>query len=171
DEDAARVAELGYFHFCELGNWFVARTGYTGEKGLELIIPEADALAVWDKLMELGVKAIGLGARDTLRLEAGMNLYGHDMDDSISPLAANLEQAIAWETSEQQAREFIGRAALEEHRALQAAGELPVLVGLVLEGRGVLREGQKVVASSDDNTAGEKTAGEGVVTSGSFSPT
>lgn len=156
--EATMVAELGNFRCCELDGRFVARTGYTGEKGLELIMPEADAAAFWDKLLAAGVKPVGLGARDTLRLEAGMNLYGHDMDETTSPLAANLEQVINWEPED---REFIGRTALKEHKALQAAGHMPVLTGLVLEGRGVLREGQKVVCAD----------GEGTVTSGGFSPT
>jgi aminomethyltransferase len=82
---AASVRALGNFRSLESGDWFIARTGYTGERGLELLIPNAEAPALWDQLLQLGVKPIGLGARDTLRLEAGMNLYGHDMDESVSP--------------------------------------------------------------------------------------
>ena len=153
------VRELGNFRGVELDdNWFVARTGYTGEKGLELIFPEQEAPGFWERLLEAGVKPVGLGARDTLRLEAGMNLYGHDMDETISPLAANMEQTIAWEP---ESRNFIGRKALTQHQKLRDMGELPELVGLVLESRGVLREGQKVVTDR----------GEGIITSGSFSPT
>jgi len=153
------VQALGNFRGVELdGDWFIARTGYTGEKGLELIFPAAQSPAIWDRLLAAGVKPIGLGARDTLRLEAGMNLYGHDMDESVSPLAANMEQTVAWEP---EARDFIGRAALNQHRELQRQGQLPVLTGLVLEARGVLREGQRVVTDQ----------GEGIITSGSFSPT
>lgn len=158
-DQAARVGQLANFHGVELtADWFVARTGYTGEKGVELIFPQQQAESVWDRLLAAGVKPVGLGARDTLRLEAGMNLYGHDMDESTSPLAANMAQTIAWEPAE---RNFIGRQALQRHRQLQQEGRLPRLTGLVLEGRGVLREGQAVICD----------AGEGIITSGSFSPT
>ena len=153
------VNALKNFRGVELtDDWFVARTGYTGEKGLELIIPAHQAPQVWDKLLAIGVRPIGLGARDTLRLEAGMNLYGHDMDESVSPLAANMEQTVAWEPRE---RMFIGREAISQHKRLQLEGKLPILTGLVLESRGVLRAGQKVITAR----------GEGVITSGSFSPT
>lgn len=155
---ADSVRKLGNFRCGEYGHWFIARTGYTGEKGLELILPEAEAPGFWDKLLAAGVAPIGLGARDTLRLEAGMNLYGHDMDESVSPLAANMEQTISWLPED---RQFVGRAAVTRHKQEQLAGRLPVLVGLVLETRGVLREGQRVVTD----------LGEGVITSGSFSPT
>jgi aminomethyltransferase len=155
---ADAVKKLGAFRFAEFGDWFVARTGYTGEQGLEIILPGAEAPALWDKLLAAGIKPIGLGARDTLRLEAGMNLYGHDMDDTTSPLSANLEWVIAWEPA---SRAFIGREQAERDRQLQAAGKLPVLTGLVLETRGVLREGQKLLTDR----------GEGIITSGTFSPT
>jgi aminomethyltransferase len=158
DNEATRIRELKNFRGIELNSWFVARTGYTGEKGLEFIFPAEEAPELWEKLLAVGVLPIGLGARDTLRLEAGMNLYGHDMDESISPLAANMDQTIAYEPTD---REFIGRPALIAHKHLYESGEVPKLVGLVLEGRGVLREGQKVVTDK----------GEGVITSGSFSPT
>lgn len=152
------IRALGNFRGVELGDWFVARTGYTGEKGLELIFPETEAESLWDRLLAVGIKPVGLGARDTLRLEAGMNLYGHDMDESISPIAANMEQTIAWEPND---RNFIGREAVTIHKSEQQQGLLPELTGLVLEQRGVLREGQKVVTDK----------GEGIITSGSFSPT
>ncbi len=155
---ATTSRELKNFRGFESDTWFIARTGYTGEMGLELILPNEEAPALWDKLLAVGVKPVGLGARDTLRLEAGMNLYGHDMDESISPIAANMAQTIAWEPAD---RDFIGRAAVTKHRAEQQAGKLPRLTGLVLEQRGVLREGQKVVCEN----------GEGLITSGSFSPT
>lgn len=157
-EEAEQVQALGNFRGVELRDWFVARTGYTGEKGLELILPNADAPGFWDKLLGADVKPVGLGARDTLRLEAGMNLYGHDMDESVSPIAANMAFSIAWEPED---RDFIGREAISMQRESQANGHLPELVGLVLEERGVLREGQKVVTEK----------GEGIITSGSFSPT
>ncbi|WP_410497898.1 glycine cleavage system aminomethyltransferase GcvT [Chitinibacter sp. S2-10] len=136
--------------------WFVARTGYTGEDGLEIMLPAEEAPLFWKALIGAGVAPIGLGARDTLRLEAGMNLYGHDMDETISPLQAGMGWTIAWEPAD---RNFIGRAALE---AEKAAGVKCKQVGLVLEGRGVLREGQKVVVDG---------IGEGIITSGTFSPT
>ncbi len=161
-ERAAAVEALGNFRALESEDWFIARTGYTGERGLELIVPNADAPALWDALLGSGVKPIGLGARDTLRLEAGMNLYGHDMDEEVSPLAANMAQTISWEPSD---RQFVGRAAVEQHKIEQAAGKLPILTGLVLEERGVLREGLRVVCEVDGQER------EGIITSGSFSPT
>jgi aminomethyltransferase len=155
---AEKVAALFSFRGIEFDDWFVARTGYTGEQGLELLLPGFQAAALWERLLAAGITPIGLGARDSLRLEAGMNLYGHDMDENVSPLAANLEQAIAWEPLD---RAFIGRAAVTEHKRQQQAGVLPHMVGLLLETRGILREGQKI--STDQ--------GEGVVTSGTWSPT
>lgn len=157
-EQAEAIRGLGNFRGTGIDDWFVARTGYTGEKGLEFILPNEDAVDLWDKLMAAEILPIGLGARDTLRLEAGMNLYGHDMDETVSPIAANMTQTIAWEPVE---RDFIGRNAVTGHREAQARGELPELVGLVLEERGVLRDGQKVQTEN----------GTGVITSGSFSPT
>ncbi len=136
------------------GDWFVARTGYTGEDGFEIMLPESEAPAFWEALAEAGVKPIGLGARDTLRLEAGMNLYGTDMDESTSPLISNLGWTIAWEPAD---RNFIGREKIE---AEKAAGVTQKLVGLVLEGKGVLRGHMKVVCDE----------GEGEITSGTFSP-
>jgi len=155
---ADAVKLLGNFRGVELGDWFIARTGYTGEKGVELIFPDQAAPALWQQLIAAGVRPIGLGARDTLRLEAGMNLYGHDMDDNVSPIAANMEQTIAWQPEN---RDFIGRAAVTEHLARQREGLLPYLTGLVLEQRGVLREGQKVITDK----------GAGIITSGTFSAT
>jgi len=157
-ERAASAKALKNFRGFESDTWFIARTGYTGEQGLEIILPSDEAPDLWDHLLSVGVKPVGLGARDTLRLEAGMNLYGHDMDESISPLAANMEQTIAWEPA---GRDFIGREAVTAHKAEQLSGQLPILTGLVLEQRGVLREGQKVLCEN----------GEGTITSGSFSPT
>lgn len=157
-EQAEAVHGLKNFRGIELGDYFIARTGYTGEKGVELIFPENEAPDLWDKLLAAGVKPVGLGARDTLRLEAGMNLYGHDMDDSTSPLAANMGNTIVWEP---ESRNFIGREAVAQQQIQQDQGQLPKLVGLVMESRGVLREGQAV----------ETDCGSGVITSGSFSPT
>ncbi|MBC9252742.1 glycine cleavage system protein T [Pseudomonas alcaligenes] len=153
---AAIINELKVFQGLPEGDWFIARTGYTGEDGLEIMLPAAEAAGFLAELVGAGIAPIGLGARDTLRLEAGMNLYGQDMTDDVSPLAANMAWTIAWEPAE---RNFVGRSALESQRA---AGDQPKLVGLVLEERGVLRAHQVVRIDG---------VGEGEITSGSFSPT
>jgi aminomethyltransferase len=150
------IHRLKPFEGQEDGDWFIARTGYTGEDGLEIILPAAQAPGFFNDLVGAGISPIGLGARDTLRLEAGMNLYGQDIDEQVSPLAANMAWTIAWEPAE---RDFIGRAALAAERA---AGVSSRLVGLVLEERGVLRAHQVVRIAE---------IGEGEITSGSFSPT
>lgn len=160
-ENSTRVSGLKNFCAVELNDWFIARTGYTGENGVEIMLPDSEAPIIWDQLLAAGVKPIGLGARDTLRLEAGMNLYGHDMDESISPLSANMGWTIAWEPAE---RNFIGRQALEEQR--QHRDTLPVLSGLVMEERGVPREGLRVECTLSDGTVRD-----GVITSGTYSPT
>lgn len=160
---AAQIGGLKNFFAVELGNWFIARTGYTGENGLEIMLPDSEAPGFWDKLLAAGVKPIGLGARDTLRLEAGMNLYGHDMDETVSPLSANMAWTIAWEPAE---RDFIGRKALETQREAFKQGQLPVLAGLVMEERGVLREGLRV-----ECTLADGSTQNGIITSGTFSPT
>lgn len=149
------VADIAPFNFREADDWMVARTGYTGEDGVEVILPGDAAVRLWRALAEAGVAPAGLGARDTLRLEAGLNLYGQDMDEGTSPLVANLAWTIAWQP---ETRDFIGRSALERQRAEKPAHKL---TGVVLETRGVLRHGQRVVTE----------AGEGSVTSGIFSPT
>ena len=141
-------------------DWFFARTGYTGEDGLEIMVPEAEVANFWQALIEAGVHPCGLGARDTLRLEAGMNLYGNDMDESISPLQAAMGWTVMFDPAE---RDFIGRSALE---AEKAAGVATKLVGLVLEGRGIMRSHQKVTVN-----LGNDEQAEGEVTSGTFSPT
>lgn len=156
DDRAALISDLKPFQGLPSGDWFIGRTGYTGEDGLEIMLPAEQAADFWQALLGAGCKPCGLGARDTLRLEAGMNLYGSDMDESISPLAANMAWTIAWEPAE---RDFIGRQALE---AQKAAGDQPKLVGLVLEERAVLRGHQKVIVDR---------VGEGEITSGTFSPT
>jgi aminomethyltransferase len=138
------------------GDWFIARTGYTGEDGLEIVLPADQAPGFFNDLVGAGISPIGLGARDTLRVEAGMNLYGQDIDQDVSPLASNMAWSIAWEPA---TRQFIGRTALEAERA---AGVQHKLVGLVLEERGVLRAHQVVRIAN---------VGEGEITSGSFSPT
>jgi aminomethyltransferase len=136
--------------------WFIARTGYTGEDGFEIMLPSASASDFWEALRAAGVVPCGLGARDTLRLEAGMNLYGNDMDETVTPLESGLTWTVAFAPAE---RDFIGRSALEAQRE---AGISRKLVGLILEARGVMRHGQSVKVSED---------GDGVITSGGFSPT
>jgi aminomethyltransferase len=138
------------------GDWFVARTGYTGEDGWEIVLPAAAAPITWDRLLAAGVAPCGLGARDTLRLEAAMNLYGSDMDETISPLEAGLAWTVAWEPAD---RDFVGRAVLEEQRQDTSRRRF---VGLLLEDKGVLRNHMKVVVDG---------FGEGEITSGGFSPT
>ena len=131
---------------------FVARTGYTGEDGFEIIVPGERAVSLWDALRAAGVAPCGLGARDTLRLEAGMNLYGQDMDETVTPL----ESGLAWTVDLASARDFVGKA------ALVASPPRRQLAGLIaLEGGGVLRAHQTVLADG----------GDGEITSGSFSPT
>lgn len=157
--DHERIGKLGKFaaaaaqgpHGMPL---FVARTGYTGEDGFEIIVPQEHAVALWEALAAVGVAPAGLGARDTLRLEAGMNLYGQDMDDDVSPWEANL----GWTIALDEGRDFIGRKALE---AQKAAGVKRVMVGLVLDEKGVLRHGQTVLTAN----------GNGEILSGSFAPT
>ncbi|MDZ3822590.1 MAG: glycine cleavage system aminomethyltransferase GcvT [Pseudoxanthomonas sp.] len=153
--EAATAADaLARFAFVESDDLFIARTGYTGEDGYEVVLPAARAEGFWQGLLDAGVAPCGLGARDTLRLEAGMNLYGQDMDRTTTPL----ESGLAWTVAMTGERDFIGRAALA---AQLAAGVPRQLVGLVLDERGVLRHGQRVLTGQ----------GEGEVTSGSFSPT
>lgn len=151
---AKRAQTLKPFFGMQLDESFIARTGYTGEDGFEIMLPNEQAPSLWDELISAGVKPIGLGARDTLRLEAGMNLYGTDMDESISPLAAGMGWTVAWEPAD---RDFIGRSALEKEKA---EGSKMKLVGLVLEDKGVLRGQQKVITDH----------GDGEISSGSFSP-
>lgn len=155
------LADIGVFFGqsvdVEGASYFVARTGYTGEDGYEIMLPSNQAEAFMRKLLAAGVKPCGLGARDTLRLEAGMNLYGHEMDDEISPLEANMAWTIAWQPQE---RDFIGRDVIE---AQKVRGIENKLVGLVIKGKGVLRAGQEVSCAGSDT--------RGVITSGTFSPT
>ena len=149
---------LDRFFGDDCGEWFVGRTGYTGEDGFEIMMPVSEAPALWGKLADVGVKPCGLGARDTLRLEAGMNLYGSDMTEDTSPLISGLGWTIAWQPED---REFIGRSVLEKEKA---EGIKQKIVGLVLEERGVLRGHQKVIVEHEGAQL------EGEITSGSFSP-
>ncbi len=147
---------LSPFFAARLGDLLVARTGYTGEDGWEIILPADSSEEMWRAFAAVGIRPCGLGARDTLRLEAGMNLYGSDMDETTTPLESGLGWTVAWEPQE---RRFIGREALEAQRR---EGVPRKLVGLLLEDRGVLRAHQKVLVDR---------VGEGEVTSGTFSPT
>jgi aminomethyltransferase len=148
----AASASLKIFQAAAFGDLFIARTGYTGEDGFELTLPASQAAATWDALVAAGVKPCGLGARDTLRLEAGMALYGNDMDETVSPLNAGLAWTVDFKDA---SRDFIGKAALQANPASQQ------VLGLVLEDKGVLRAHQTVFAAQ----------GEGETTSGTFSPT
>lgn len=149
------VASIAAFTVRERGDWMIARTGYTGEDGLEIILPAADAIQLWSELSAAGVQPAGLAARDTLRLEAGLNLYGQDMDETTNPLSSNLGWTIGWDDA---TRSFIGRDALARIREVGVAEKL---TGLVMTQKGVMRHGQRVITE----------AGEGTITSGSFSPT
>lgn len=143
---------LGPFHAVNVGDYFIARTGYTGEDGFEILLPAAKAESLWNQLLAVGVAPCGLGARDTLRLEAGMNLYGQDMDEQVGPL----ESGLGWTVDERSLRIFNGKDALAANTPTKK------LVGLLLIDKGgVLRAHQKVVTP----------LGEGEITSGGFSPT
>ena len=159
--DAQRQAVEGMkpFFGVQAGDLFIATTGYTGEAGYEIALPNEKAADFWRALVEAGVKPCGLGARDTLRLEAGMNLYGQEMDETISPLAANMGWTIAWEPAD---RDFIGREALEAQREHGTEK----LVGLVMTEKGVLRNELPVRF-----TDAQGNQHEGIITSGTFSPT
>lgn len=157
DRDA--LAGLGRFAAIDVRSaqgtaLFVARTGYTGEDGFEIVLEQGGAVALWDALLGAGVKPAGLGARDTLRLEAGLALYGQDMDESVTPY----EVALGWTVSLDDGRDFIGRERLERQKA---DGDARQLIGLVMDEKGVLRHGQRVLSD----------AGDGEILSGTFSPT
>src|SRR5574343_1245502 len=147
----AAIADLKPFFAAEVDQYFIASTGYTGEDGYEIMLPAGEAESLWNQLHQAGVAPCGLGARDTLRLEAGMNLYGQDMDESVSPLDAGL----AWTVAMKDERDFIGKS------ALLANGQQKQFLGLILLDKGVLRGHQQVVTKQ----------GIGEITSGSFSPT
>ncbi len=155
NEGAEILMKVKPFAGIEIGNWFIARTGYTGEDGFEIMLPADEAPILWQNLLTAGVKPAGLGARDTLRLEAGLSLYGADIDENVTPLEANLGWTVAWLGE----RDFIGRSVLQDQ---QQQGVAHKQVGVVLLGRGVLRGGQEIFCDG---------GGNGRITSGSFSPT
>ncbi len=145
------VKNIGVFFAADSESYFIARTGYTGEDGYEIMMPNSEASSFWNRLIKAGVKPCGLGARDTLRLEAGMNLYGNEMDESVSPLEANMAWTIDWKN---ESRDFIGKSALLSQKK---SGVKNKLVGLILEGKGVIRSHMKVVI--DGENVGETTSG------------
>ena len=143
--------QLVYFSAAHVGDLMLARTGYTGEDGFEIVLPAVEGVALWRRLHEQGVTPAGLGARDTLRLEAGMNLYGQDMDETTTPL----ETGLAWTVDLKAPRDFIGKRALQDAQATRHA------LGLVLLDKGVMRSHQKITTAH----------GDGEITSGGFGPT
>jgi aminomethyltransferase len=150
-----RASSLRPFHGVAADGLFVARTGYTGEDGFEVVVDAERGIALWRALVAAGATPCGLGARDTLRLEAALNLYGQDMDETTSPLVSGLAWTVALEPAD---RDFIGRPAIERDRAIPAT---EVFTGVLLEDRGVMRHGMRIRTS----------AGDGVITSGGFAPT
>lgn len=150
------VSTLTHFECVDVENWFFARTGYTGEDGLEIIVPQEIIVQLWHDLMKAGVHPCGLGARDTLRLEAGMLLYGQDMDETTSPLESGLTWTIKWEPED---RDFIGMGALFSQKQI---GIKRKMVGLILQDKGIMRQGQRIVVPG---------CPDGIITSGSYSPT
>ncbi len=155
-EISKELAELKSFKVMTHGNVLLARTGYTGELGFEIMGPPDEIVRLWQNYIAAGVRACGLGARDTLRLEAGLNLYGADMNEEVSPLTSNLAWTIDWSD---ETRDFVGKKALLDQRR---TGLSEKLVGLVMQEKGVLRNHQKIRIEG---------IGEGEITSGSFSPT
>jgi aminomethyltransferase len=156
EEKMDAVSTLGPFQCIDSDDWFIARTGYTGEDGLEFIVPQEHLVDLWGALVANNVLPCGLGARDSLRLEAGMLLYGQDMDETTTPLESGLAWTVKLDDNE---RDFIGRGAL---LAQKQYGLVNKLVGLVLDTKGILRRGQKIIIEG---------IGEGVITSGGYSPT
>jgi aminomethyltransferase len=150
------VSTLTQFESVDVDNWFFARTGYTGEDGLEIILPADEIGSLWSALLDAGVKPCGLAARDTLRLEAGMLLYGQDMDESTTPLESGLDWTVKWLPED---RDFIGMGALLSQKQQGVARKM---VGLILDENGIMRSGQRVVIPG---------APDGIITSGTYSPT
>lgn len=156
-EQRTETKGLGRFYGVDVEGWWIARTGYTGEDGYEIMVPEDKAIEFWQNLLSAGVKPCGLVCRDSLRLEAGMRLYGSDMNEDVSPLEASIGWSVAWQPED---RDFIGRKVLEQQKK---DGVKNKLCGLILDkGKGILRSHQKVFTNKGD---------EGEITSGGFSPT
>ncbi|MCA0403879.1 MAG: glycine cleavage system aminomethyltransferase GcvT [Proteobacteria bacterium] len=150
------VSTLTPFECVDVDDWFFARTGYTGEDGLEIVVPKKEIVTFWNDLLKTGIKPCGLAARDTLRLEAGMLLYGQDMDETTTPLESGLEWTVKLDSQD---RDFIGSGALLSQKR---QGVSRKLVGLVLEDKGIMREGQTVIVNGQN---------KGIITSGTYSPT
>jgi len=155
-EQTDALSTLAPFECVDVGDWFFARTGYTGEDGLEIIVPQEDITFLWELLLTAGIRPCGLAARDTLRLEAGMLLYGQDMDETTTPLESGLAWTVKWNPED---RDFIGMGALLSQ---QGRGLTRKLVGLILEDKGIMRSGMHVIMEGQP---------DGIITSGSFSPT
>ncbi len=153
---ADAVSTLAPFECVDVDDWFFARTGYTGEDGLEIIVPQDDMTSLWASLQNAGVNPCGLASRDTLRLESGLLLYGQDMDETTTPLESALEWTVKWQPED---RHFIGMGALLSQKQ---QGLKRKLVGLTLEGRGIMRHGQRVLVEGQ---------ADGIITSGTYSPT
>ena len=150
------LSTLDYFECVEIDQWFFARTGYTGEDGLEIIVPQKDMSDLWQSLIQVGVQPCGLAARDTLRLEAGLLLYGQDMTELTTPLESGLGWTIKWEPKD---RDFIGMGALLSQKQ---HGVKQKLVGLTLLDKGIMRAEQRVICDG---------LPDGFITSGTYSPT
>ncbi|MGO9872572.1 MAG: glycine cleavage system aminomethyltransferase GcvT [Acidimicrobiia bacterium] len=150
----AQAAAVPRFSVAQIGDWVVAGTGYTGEDGVEIQVPAAAAADGWNAILAAGVTPAGLGARDTLRLEAGLPLHGHELGPGITPLQAGLGWVVRWDKGD-----FRGRAALNIERDRGVARRLR---GIAVEGRRPARDGARVLSDG---------AEIGFVTSGNFSPT
>lgn len=154
------IQSLKPFHIHKMNEWVISRTGYTGEDGFEIMLPHNEVISFWQRILSDGVSPIGLGARDTLRLEAGLNLYGHDMDESVTPDESNLGWTVDVKDSH---REFVGKKALIEQRKGKSKQQL---VGVILKERGVCRDGMTLYINNTPHDIGI-----GHLTSGGFSPT
>lgn len=150
------VSTLTQFECVDVNEWFFARTGYTGEDGLEIVLPASQITQLWSALLQTGVKPCGLAARDTLRLEAGMLLYGQDMDETTTPLESGLAWTIKWKPED---RDFIGMGAMLSQKQ---QGVRRKMVGLLLQNKGIMRPGQRLVIEG---------LPDGIITSGTYSPT
>lgn len=150
-----KIQTLKPFRFFVSENTMIARTGYTGESGVEVILPAKDAAALWQQCLNAGILPCGLGARDTLRLEAGYNLYGHDMDESTSPAISGLNWTVDLSDP---ARDFIGKSQYLQHK--QDSDRQ--FIGVIMTERGVLRDDQPIYSQGSV---------VGAITSGGFSPT
>ncbi len=150
------ISTLQPFECVDIDNWFFARTGYTGEDGFEIAVSKTEIVGFWQKLITAGIQPCGLGARDSLRLEAGMMLNGQDMTESTTPY----ESALGWTVKMiPEDRDFIGKGALMSQKS---QGVNRKMVGLTLEGKGIMRHGMRVVIPGQE---------DGEITSGGFSPT